>query len=44
MAGITLLHGSDHIIKEPKYFLGKPHNDRAIARICRDFVCDRTES
>lgn len=27
MAVITLLHGSDHIIKEPKYSLGKPHND-----------------
>ncbi len=27
MPYITLLHGKNHILKKPDYFLGKSHND-----------------
>ena len=33
---VKLLHGTDHIIKTPDYFLGKPHNDYGQGFYCTE--------
>jgi len=38
MDKIIIYHGSDHIIKNPKYGMGKVHNDYGLGFYCTEYI------